>query len=130
MLKYLIALFALLPLSALCQDKKDDLITITPSDTMNLYGQVIAILTEEKIKISKPSDGRQNFVSTRLFYVGKYNNPIMLNFRLVKGKILLFGYLSYNHNAERLSLYNWKPGWQEMDRIAKTLGTVAYSREE
>jgi hypothetical protein len=127
MLKYLLILATLLPISVFAQDKKDDLITITPTDTTNLYDQAIALFAEEKIKLSKPSNNRRNFISTEFFRVKNYRNPIYFNLRILEGKILLFGYFVYD-GQERLSKYVFEPGWEEMDRIAKKLGTVTYGR--
>ncbi|RYZ28892.1 MAG: hypothetical protein EOO10_08020 [Chitinophagaceae bacterium] len=127
MLKYLLILATLLPFAAFSQDKKDDLMTIVPNDTANLFNQVKTLLNEEKIKIDDSS--WEKYIFTKDVYVGKYNTPMRFTFKLGKGKIFLVGSFSYTGGSEDIKRQSgFDVSWKEMDRLANKLGTVTYSR--
>jgi hypothetical protein len=130
-LKYLFLLFSLLPLIALCQDKKDDQIIITPSDTSNLYDQMANLLIAEGYQPDL-KERKSNFISTKQKTIGKYSNTVVsFNARIVDNTVLIWGYYQSGSGLHALTYgSSFTPGWEEMDRLAKRLGTVTYAQRQ
>lgn len=98
---------------------------------MNLYENIVALLKTEGYKLSAP-DKKTGVVYTKFKSIGKYSNSLVYyEFRIAGGVVNVRGYSNFNHMTER-ALYKWgfEPAFDEMNRLAKLLGTVTYGREK
>ncbi len=129
-MKRLFLALLLCPFLALCQEKKDNVIVVTLADSNRNFEQVISMLTAEKYKASRTPNTEE--VSTQRSYYKKYNTPFSYDFRVEGNTVRINGWY-YFDNIVHPVLFNWggfKIAWKEMDRLAKLLGTITYTKEE
>jgi hypothetical protein len=130
-MKYPFLLFLLCPLFSFSQEKKANLIIVSPNDTTNLYDNIVAFLQAEGYKVDPPGKYRNN-IYTKSKTLGRYiSTTVYYSFRIVEHTINIRGFYTYERMQEK-AMYNYgfEPAWNEMDRLAKLLGTVTYAREK
>src|SRR5215207_7735991 len=130
-LKYLFIFITLCPLLSFSQEKKDNLIIVTPGDTTNLYDRIINLLTTEGYKFDK-SQRKGSYVCTKYRSIGKYGNSLCYyDFNIKGNTVSVRGYWNFDNMLHKATYkYGFTPAWDEMDRLAKMLGTVTYSKEK
>jgi hypothetical protein len=115
------------------QEKKDNLITVTVSDSSDLFNKVTSLLQAEGYKLSESTTSRNN-INTKAKTVGNYTGTIcVFNFQFSGNTIFVRGNWHFsNWERGKISFHksSFLPGWKEMDRLAKLLGTPSYSLEE
>lgn len=130
-MKYLALLLMLCPLLSLSQPKKANMIIVTPTDTTNLYDNVATLLRAEGYKVDPP-DRYRSYVYTKPKTLGRYiSTTVYYSFRILDTAINIRGFYTFERMQEK-AMYNYgfEPAWNEMDRLAKLLGTVTYVREK
>jgi hypothetical protein len=141
-MKIFVFFLAFLPLVGFSQVKNDSRLTITPKDSLNLFSQVETLLKAEGYKIQRVMpNNRALFTKSKT--VGGLETTFVFNFPpdktiLLDGQVLL-NMLNPSDIGGRGSMYEklvyddykkslMKGPWEEMDRIAKKLGSVTYSK--
>lgn len=132
-MKYVLIFVLLFPLLSFAQEKNDNLIIVSASDSSNLYDRIVNLLNTEGYKLSKP-DRNSGFIYTKDKTIGKYRNSVCnYSFRIDGNTISISGrwFVDFYHQG-KIANDKWSSflaGWNEMDRLAKLLGTVTYSKE-
>ena len=131
-MKHLVILIALCPLLSFCQEKRDNVITVSSGDTTNLYDKVVSLLETEGFKLSKYSNKTTGLVSTEYKSLGRYRNTICYyNFDISGNAITMRGYWLYDNMLHKAAYKDsFEAAWEEMDKIAKQLGNVTYAKEK
>jgi hypothetical protein len=139
MFKFVFIFLACLPFLGFAQEPKDSEIIVVPRDTANVYSQVANLLktegytlwldTKTTILTKQKTMGRGGGIGTVYKFRITPDNTI-----LVSGDVLmnlfnpeLAGYEELYYDDRKRALR--KEPWQEMDRLAKLLGTVTYSKK-
>jgi hypothetical protein len=147
MLKLVFILLACFPILTSAQQKKDSEIIVVPRDSVNLYNQVESLLKTEGYKLGDVLNNK-TLITTKPRTIGRRNGIVSIyqfritseNTILVSGHVLL-NMLNPSDQSGRGAMYSElyyddykralrKEPWQEMDRLAKLLGTVTYTKKE
>ena len=145
MVKLIFIAFACFPILTSAQQQKDSEIIVVPTDSVNIYNQVETLLKAEGYKLG---DGTNTLIITKPKTIGRKHGIVSIyqfrftseNTILVSGHVLL-NLLNPSDQSGKGSMYQElyyddykralrKEPWQEMDRLAKLLGTVTYSKKE
>ena len=114
------------------QEKKDNLIIVSLTDSTKVYEKVTGLLKAEGYKLEKRLTNSE-FVHTKAKTIGRYGNTLCFySFKIAGNTISISGqwHFDYSQNGKILNdKSSFLPGWNEMDRLAKLLGTVTYAKK-
>jgi hypothetical protein len=135
---FLMCLFLICSLTSFCQEKKDSKIIVTLVDTSGLFEKVAKVLLENDYDL-ETKDRESGFITTKDKDLKKYafKNKIRVQ---IKDSCLI---LTAKERAAFKSIMGdtymdvsfigaknspMREAWNDMDSIAKQLGTVTYSK--
>ena len=134
LLNYFFIILALSPVLTYSQQKNDNTITVRLGDSTNSYEGIVALLEKEGYKLfhQKKESG---LIHTKDKTIGKYGNTLVnYIFNITGNTVTVTGRWFVDHWRQgKIANDKWAgflPGWKEMDRLAKLLGTTTYSKTD